>query len=101
MPIMAYSLLEATLVATHATNVLRKKCIEGLEPNEGRLTRYFESTPQIATALSPRLGYEKTAQLVTESLQKGVSILDLVREQKLIPEPDLKLLLDTRALTGL
>lgn len=101
MPVMAYSMLEATGVATNATEILRKKCIDGLQPNESRLTRYFESTPQIATALSPRLGYEKTAQLVNEALQKGVSILDLVREKKLISDDDLKSLLDTRTLTGL
>jgi len=101
MPIMAYSMLEATQVATNATHVLRERCIEGLEPNEPRLRRYFESTPQIATALSPMLGYEKTAQLVSESLENGLSVIELVRKKKLIPEEELVLLLDTRALTGL
>jgi aspartate ammonia-lyase len=100
MPIMAYSMLEATQVTTNAVRVLREKCIEGLEPNEPRLRRYFESTPQIATALSPKLGYEKTAKLVSESLAKGVSVIDLVREKKLIPDQELKQLLDPRSLTG-
>jgi aspartate ammonia-lyase len=101
MPMMAYSLLEATQVATHATQVLRTKCITGLEPNENRLQRYFESTPQIATALSPKLGYEKTAKLVSESLQKGVSVIDLVREKRLITDHELKSLLDISTLAGL
>lgn len=101
MPMMAYSMLEATQVMTHAIRVLKEKCIEGLEPNESRLRRYFESTPQVATALSPKLGYEKTAKLVSESLKKGISVIDLVREKKLISEEELKLLLDTRTLTGL
>ncbi|MBI2712438.1 MAG: aspartate ammonia-lyase [Bdellovibrio sp.] len=101
MPIMAYSMLEATQVTTHACEVLTRRCIEGLEPNRARLTKYFESTPQIATALSPKLGYERTAKLVKESLEKGMSVVDLVREQKLIQEEELKLLLDTRTLTGL
>lgn len=101
MPIMAYAMLEANQVATHACDVLTLRCIEGLEPNLPRLQKYFESTPQIATALSPKLGYERTAQLVKESLEKGMSVVELVREQKLIPEAELKLLLDTRTLTGL
>jgi aspartate ammonia-lyase len=101
MPIMAYSALEATHVATQALKILRTKCIEGLMPNEARLLRYFESTPQIATALSPKLGYDNTAKLVKEALEKGISVLDLVREKKLLSEKDLKLLLNTRTLTGL
>ena len=100
MPIMAYAMLEATHVATHATHILRERCIDGLEPNEARLRRYFESTPQIATALSPKLGYEKTAKLVHESLQTGLSVIEIVREKKMIPEDELKALLDIKALTG-
>lgn len=101
MPIMAYSMLEGTHVATQATRILRERCIEGLEANEPRLKRYFESTPQIATALSPKLGYEKTAKLVKESLERDISVIDLVREQKLLSEEELKSLVNTRALTGL
>ena len=39
MPIMAYSMIEATVVATQATRVLRLKCVEGLEANESRLRK--------------------------------------------------------------
>jgi aspartate ammonia-lyase len=101
MPMMAYSMIEATLVATHATEILTHRCIQGLEPNEPKLRRYFESTPQIATALSPKLGYEKTAELVTEALQKEISVIELVKEKKLISDDELQLLLDIKTLTGL
>lgn len=100
MPMMAYSMLEASQVMTNSIRILREKCIEGMEPNEARLRRYFESTPQIATALSPKLGYEKTAKLVSEALERGMSVVELVREKKMIPEEELVALLDTRSLTG-
>ncbi len=100
MPIMAYSMLEATHVATNAAQILRTKCVEGLEANEPKLRKYFESTPQIATALSPKLGYEHTAKLVKESLDTGKSVVELVREKKLIQENELAALLDIEALTG-
>jgi aspartate ammonia-lyase len=100
MPMMAYSALEATEVATRALRVLRTRCIDGIEPNEAKLRRYFESTPQIATALSPNLGYEPTAQLVKEALAEGRSVMDLVRERGLVPESELRRLLNVRSLTG-
>ncbi|MGZ3699230.1 MAG: aspartate ammonia-lyase [Bdellovibrionota bacterium] len=101
MPMMAHSMLEATHVATNALRILREKCIEGLEPNRDRLRKYFESTPQVATALSPKLGYEATAKLVQEALASGKSVIELVRERRLIVEKELRSLLDVRALTGL
>jgi aspartate ammonia-lyase len=100
MPVMAASLLDATESATHAIDILRTQCIDGLGVNEAKLRKYFESTPQVATALSPTLGYETTAKLVQESLRVGKSVVDLVRERKLIPEKDLEKLLDPKALTG-
>jgi aspartate ammonia-lyase len=100
MPMMAYSGLEATRVMTAALRALRVRCIEGLQPNEARLRHYFESTPQVATALSPLLGYEATAKLVQESLGSGKSVIELVRSRGLIPEAELTRLLDVKMLTG-
>lgn len=93
MPIMARSILEATRIATNALAALRVRCLDGLEPNEPRLRHFYENTPQTATALSPRLGYENTATLVKEAMKSGKTIVELVRAKKLIPEPELKDLL--------
>ena len=100
MPMMAYSALEATRVATESTKIMKAKCIDGLQPNIARLKKYFESTPQIATALSPILGYEKTAAIVKEALNREMSVIDLIRERKLIKEETLKKLLKIEKLTG-
>ena len=100
MPMMAYSALEATRISTRVLKTLRELCIDGLEPNEEKLRHYFESTPQIATALSPTLGYEKTAELVKEALKKGVSVVALVRERKLMPAAELDKLLSLKSLTS-
>lgn len=100
MPMMAYSGLEATVVLTRALEAFRTRCVTGLRPNEAKLRHYFESTPQVATALSPRLGYEATAKLVQAALASGKSVIQLVRERKLIDEKELARLLNIRDLTG-
>ena len=100
MPMMVYSALEATRISTRAVKTLREKCVDGLEPNEEKLKHYFESTPQIATALSPLLGYEKTAELVKEALKNGVSVVSLIKERNLIPATELEKLLNITALTS-
>jgi fumarate hydratase class II len=100
MPMMAYSMLEATQIATCALHTLRTRCIDGLEPNLPRLRSYFENTPQIATALSPKLGYQQTAALVKEALKLGISVVELVRKKKLLSEKELRSLLNARTLTG-
>jgi aspartate ammonia-lyase len=100
MPMMAYSALEATVIAANALKSLRVNCIEGLGIHERKLRKNFESTSQIATALTPKLGYEQVAKLVQEAVSDEKSVLELVRERSLIPEEELVRLIDFRALTG-
>ncbi|MGK5090270.1 lyase family protein, partial [Bdellovibrionota bacterium FG-2] len=96
MPLMAFSSLEALSILTRSLDVMRVRCIEGIAANKERLQSYFELTPQIATALTPVLGYAKVAELVQLSLQRRCSVVDLVRELKLISERALKRLLGPR-----
>jgi aspartate ammonia-lyase len=86
MPIMAHSALEATRISARALRTLRTLALEGLKPNLRRLREYYENTPQIATTLSPVLGYEKTAELVKEALSSGKNVIELVRSKALMPE---------------
>ncbi len=43
--------------------------------------KYAESTPQIATVLTPLLGYAKTSELVKEASTRGKSVLDRAQEK--------------------
>ena len=100
MPMMAYSAIEATRISTNAVEQLKSRCIDGMTANEPRLRQYFETTPQVMTALSPKLGYEMTAKLVQEATATGKSVLDLVREKGLMPSEEIAKLVDLRTLTG-
>ncbi len=94
MPVISASLLKASRILANAVTTLRESCIEGIRPDQQRLLRYFESTPQIATALSPRLGYARTAELVKEAVSRGKSVVELVREKGLLEPEELDRLLE-------
>lgn len=46
------------------------------------------------------LGYEKTTELAAEAMRSGKSVLDLVRERKLLSKEQIQKLMDVKALTG-
>lgn len=100
MPVMICTLLESTQIATRSLTTLQSLCIDGIEPNLSRLQYYFESTPQVATAISPMLGYTTTALLVQEAEQSHTSVLDLVRKKGLLSPQEINSLLDLEHLTG-
>lgn len=77
-PMMAYSLMESTTVLTHAVQVLESSCIKGMKPQISQMKKYSEATTQAATALSPKLGYARVAELVQESVETGIPVMSLL-----------------------
>jgi len=100
MPIIITTLLDSTRIAQNSTTALKNLCIDGIEPNILRLQYYFESTPQVATALSPKLGYEKIAALVQEAEKTQTTVIALIRKKRLLSDEELNSLLDIHSLTG-
>jgi aspartate ammonia-lyase len=99
-PVAAASILESQRLLTRTLPALRTKCVEGITANRDVNREHFERSVGIVTALNPVLGYEKTTDLAAEAMRSGKTVLDLVREQKLLSEEQIKKLMDVKALTG-
>ena len=99
MPIMAQVSLESTEILTQAIKTIRLRCIDGIEANRERCQYYLEQSSQIATALNPLLGYQKVAEITKEALKTRQSVLNVVREKKLLSENQLQDLIHPKSLT--
>ena len=86
MPIIAHDLTRALALLTTALRALREKCIDGITANEEVCRRFFEISPSIATALNPYIGYLAAAEIAKESAKTGKTVVQLVREKKLLTE---------------
>jgi aspartate ammonia-lyase len=99
MPAIAYNVLQSTTIMANTMRVFTEKCVAGITANEEKCRHYAESTIALATALNPRIGYAKAAELVKESVATGKSIVALAREKRLLSEQDLKEILDPGKMT--
>src|SRR3954467_3625638 len=86
MPMMARNLLESIRLLTNVSRLFADRCIDGIEANVERLKAYAEASPSIGTSLNPYIGYEKSAQIIKESVRSGRSIRELVLEEGLMTE---------------
>jgi len=99
MPLMARNVLESVRLLANVSRLFADRCIDGIEADVDRMRAYAESSPSIGTALSPVLGYEKTSEIIGESMRSGRSIRELVLEQGLMTDAELDRVLDVIALT--
>jgi aspartate ammonia-lyase len=100
-PVEGLAMMESQHLLYTTSNAFRTKCVDGITVNEKVLEHYMETTIGIVTALNPVLGYEKATELAAEASKTGKGILEVIREQKLLTEPQIKDLLDPVKLTNL
>jgi aspartate ammonia-lyase len=98
-PLAAHNLGQAAELATRAVRLLRTRCVEGIVVNRARATALLAGSLVEATALSPYLGYEVTAELVKEALASRRSLRAVVAARNLMDRPTLDRLLRPAATT--
>ena len=81
IPLIARNLLDQVKLLTSAATLLREKCVDGIEANEEATLRHAESTPAIATALNPYIGYDKATEIVKEAVASKRTIREVAREK--------------------
>ncbi len=99
MPVMAFNLFFALHIFGNALKQLRLKCVDGLTANRQKCLKYSYSSLGLATILNAYIGYAKAAEVAKEALRSGKSIIDIIREKRILSEKKLKAILQPKKLT--
>jgi len=99
IPMMTDHLLESIRLLANVSKNLAGHCVRGIEANEDRMQSLVERSLALATALTPKIGYDASAGIVKEAFSTGKTVLQVSREQRILPEKELKRLLDPKRLT--
>jgi fumarate hydratase class II len=97
VPMMARNVFDSIRLLTSAIRLLAEKCVDGIVPNEENLRRHAESTPAIATALNPFIGYDLGTEIVNEAVRSARTIREVALE-KGVDEETLDKALDLQAM---
>jgi fumarate hydratase, class II len=97
VPMIARNLFESIRILASASRLLAERCVDGLQANEETLQRHAESTPAIATALNPYIGYDRATEIVKEAMASRRTIREVALE-KGVDEETLDRALDLRAM---
>jgi fumarate hydratase class II len=99
MPIMTYGVLQSISLLAGAARVFAEKCITGITVNESRCRELLEGNLSLATALAPTIGYDRAAAIAKQAFKEGKTARDVAREQAVLPDSELDVVMDARAMT--
>ena len=100
MPVIAWNGLHAMRILAQAMHVLQDRCVSGIKVDVERARELLDRSTAVATALSPYIGYEATADIAKTSIKTGRPIRELVRERGLLPDDALDAILSADAMTS-
>ncbi|HEX4601468.1 MAG TPA: aspartate ammonia-lyase [Gemmatimonadales bacterium] len=101
MPVIAHNLLFTMLILTTASRVLAERCVEGIQADAAQGAHWLERSPALVTALAPKIGYARAAELAKEALARNVTVRQLVMERGVLTGKELDRVLDLAAMTEL
>jgi fumarate hydratase class II len=74
LPLLAHALLQSCRLLADGCESFRTRCAEGMEANEARIRENVERSLMLVTALSPRIGYDKAAQIARHAQRSGSTL---------------------------
>ena len=99
MPVIAWNALHASTILREAMKSLRTRCVDGIAADEARCRELLDRSTALATALSPYIGYAKTAEIAKESVSTGRPIRELVLDRGLLDAARLDQILSPEMMT--
>lgn len=73
-PLMIYNFLQSANLLKDACLSMERYCVVGLRANKARLDYFVEHSLMLVTALTPVIGYDKSAQIAKKALEDGISL---------------------------
>ena len=96
MPLMAYNLLQSIRLLSNGVKNFSERCIQGLRADRKRCEELIEKSLALATALTPKIGYEEAARIAQKAYAQSKTIHQVAEEEGIFSKEELNRLLDPR-----
>jgi len=73
-PVMIHNYLHSVRLLADACRSFREHCVEGIVANRERCQQYVNGSLMLVTALSPKIGYDKAAQVAKKAHHEGTTL---------------------------
>lgn len=89
-PIIFHCLFESLDTLCNGIRIFTNDCIKDISVNLSQCADNIEKSIGIVTALCPYIGYSEAAKLAKKALRENKNIRDVVLQEKVVDEDDLK-----------
>ncbi len=93
-PVLYHKLFESLIVLTGAVKTFVDNCVAGITANEERCRELVDGSVGVITAICPKLGYQKSADIAKAAIATGESVRKVLLNKYSLAEEEVNVLLD-------
>jgi aspartate ammonia-lyase len=90
MPLLAWNLTHGPQLLLNFLPVFRTRCVDGIRANPEKCLHYLEESPSVVTALTPKIGYDRAAEVFKKAVARNERVRKILLEEKIVTEEELK-----------
>lgn len=75
-PVIIYNFLHSVRLLSDSMNMFNRYCVQGLKANEEKIKNYLNNSLMLVTALTPKIGYDKSAEIAHKAWKENTSLLE-------------------------
>jgi fumarate hydratase class II len=98
-PVIAYDLLHGIELLADSCRSFREHCVDGLQADRARIDEHVRNSLMLVTALTPRIGYDKAAEIAKKAHKEGTTLRAAALALGYLDEAEFDALLDPEAMT--
>ena len=73
-PLLAHAFLQSARLLTAGMRSFEAHCVRGIEADAGRIAELLERSLMLVTALVPRIGYDRAAEIARKAHREGLTL---------------------------
>jgi fumarate hydratase, class II len=73
-PVLIHNFLQSVRLLADGCASFEEHCARGIEPNESRIRELVERSLMLVTALAPRIGYDRAAEIAKKAHREGSTL---------------------------
>ncbi len=100
MPLIAHNLTRGPQLLLNFLPVVRTRCVDGITAHPEKCRHYLEESPSVITALTPKIGYARAAEIFKEAVTRGVRVRAVLLEKGVVTEKELEEAMSPASLLG-
>jgi len=99
-PLMIYNFLHSARLIGEGCISFNDKCASGLEPIEANIKKHLDNSLMLVTALNPRIGYYKAAEIAQKAHREGKTLKEKAVESGYLTAEEFDQLVNPSKMVG-